>query len=337
MYDPLRRRVLAFLKVPPEPHPPQGDPASLRVFRAGRNYFRLRLAGWAIAQILAFAGIVFWTVTLIGVENAMRSQPPEPDTAPAPAAAPASSSAAAPAAAAQPNLDQRIQKWKDRVTRRIKAAENRANSAGQHPTRGKIANGWAGFKQLLVEIGLLLPPWAFPLIWVLKIAGFVIYLVQIPLTYAVRRLDYEMHWYMVTDRSLRLRHGVWHVAESTMSFANLQQVVVMQNPIQRLLGLADVKVTSAGGGGKTHREHPERDMHTGLFHAVEHAEEIRDLILKRLEKFRSSGLGDPDDHPEHVAATTPAMPVALPGASSAVAAAQELLAEARLLRSTVTR
>ena len=37
MYELLRRRVLAMLKVPPEPHAPVGDPASLRVFNAGRN------------------------------------------------------------------------------------------------------------------------------------------------------------------------------------------------------------------------------------------------------------------------------------------------------------
>jgi hypothetical protein len=46
MYDALRRRMLTFLKVPAEPHPPAGDPRSLKVFRAGRNYYNLRFAGW---------------------------------------------------------------------------------------------------------------------------------------------------------------------------------------------------------------------------------------------------------------------------------------------------
>jgi len=39
MYELIRRWALNLLKVPPEPHPPMGDPASLRVFNAGRNYF----------------------------------------------------------------------------------------------------------------------------------------------------------------------------------------------------------------------------------------------------------------------------------------------------------
>ncbi|HWA87667.1 MAG TPA: PH domain-containing protein [Opitutus sp.] len=338
MYEPLRRRVLALLKVPPEPHPPVGDPASLRVFRAGRNYYRLRVAAWGITQVLALAGIVFWTVTLIGVENAMRAEPPDDATPPANAAAVSAQPArAAPTASAQPNLDQRIQKWKDRFAQHVKAAATHGRSAGDRSVKREVVDGWAGFKQVLVEIGRLLPPWAFLLIWALKIAGFVLYLVQIPFTYAIRRLDYEMHWYLVTDRSLRLRRGVWRVRESTMSFANLQQVVVTRGPVQGLLGLADVKVTSAGGGKSPHGK-PDEDMHTGHFHAVEHAEEIRDLILKRLEQFRATGLGDPDDHPEH-AAVVPARPapVAVNDPTNAIAAAKELLAEARLLRSAITR
>ena len=77
-----------------------------------------------------------------------------------------------------------------------------------------------------------------------------------------------------------------------MSFANLQQVEVKQGPFQRLLGLADVRVRSAGGGD--HGEAEGEPLHTGLFHSVENAEEIRDLILARLKAFREAGLGDPD-------------------------------------------
>ena len=65
---------------------------------------------------------------------------------------------------------------------------------------------------------------------------------------AVVRLDYEKRWYLVTDRSLRVREGVMTVREMTVTFANIQNVAVMQGPIQRMLGLADVKVETAGGG-----------------------------------------------------------------------------------------
>jgi uncharacterized membrane protein YdbT with pleckstrin-like domain len=166
---------------------------------------------------------------------------------------------------------------------------------------------------------------------VLKIFGIVVFLLQIPLTYAVRRLDYEMRWYMVTDRSLRLRHGVWKISESTMSFANIQQVVVSENPLQRLLGLGNVKVTSAGGGSREHEKHLGDDMHTGLFENVANAPEIRDLILERLQHFRASGLGDPDERTE----TPTAAAAPRSGPTDTLVAAQELVAEAKALRATV--
>ena len=67
--------------------------------------------------------------------------------------------------------------------------------------------------------------------------------------YAVIRLEYEKRWYVVTDRSLRIREGVVTVSEMTVTFANIQNVSTSQGPIQRLLGLADLQVETAGGGG----------------------------------------------------------------------------------------
>src|SRR4051812_36692061 len=72
MYNRYSSFVLRWLKVPPEPQPPFGDPASLRVFRAGRNYYRLRMTGWALAELLAFAGIVFWAFVFVSVEETAR-------------------------------------------------------------------------------------------------------------------------------------------------------------------------------------------------------------------------------------------------------------------------
>jgi uncharacterized membrane protein YdbT with pleckstrin-like domain len=193
-------------------------------------------------------------------------------------------------------------------------------------------DGLRGLKAGLVQVALRLPPWAFPLLWILKGLGILAYFVQLPVTYVIARLDYELRWYMVTDRSLRIRYGVWKVAESTMSFANIQQVVVSQGPIQRLLGLADVKVQSAGGGsGHEHQKGQEDDMHLGLFHSVNNAPEIRDLILERLRHFRESGLGDPDEK------SVPHASVPATGQTTTdlLAAARELAAEARALRASL--
>ena len=113
-----------------------------------------------------------------------------------------------------------------------------------------------------------------------------------------------------------------------MSFANLQQVSVHQGPLQRLLKIADVEVRSAGGGSGEEEQGGD-SMHRSVFHAVENAPEIRDLILARLKRFRQAGLGEPDDAKDQ--------PVNRPepsegSSSDTISAAREVLAEARALR-----
>jgi membrane protein YdbS with pleckstrin-like domain len=71
------------------------------------------------------------------------------------------------------------------------------------------------------------------------------------------RLDFEKRWYLVTDRSLRVREGIFNVREMTITFANIQNVAISQGPIQRAIGIADLRVDTAGDGatrnGKSHR------------------------------------------------------------------------------------
>lgn len=331
MYNRYSSFVLRWLKVPPEPHPPFGDPASLRVFRAGRNYYKLRMAGWAVAELLAFAGIIFWALVFVSVEETARIEKQR-------RAATAQAVADYKAATLAEQTKQTLTTIRNSSGTQLKQPDQAAaKTAGKSARRRPRVGGWEGFIQVFVEIAIMLPPWAFPILWALKIIGLAAYLLQLPLTYAVRRLDFEMRWYVVTDRSLRIRTGVWSIQETTMSFANLQQVEVNQGPLQRLLGLADVKVQSAGGSDSPHRK-PQDDLHTGHFHGVENAEEIRDLIQARLRRFRESGLGDPEElRPaakvavaEH--AVTASTPTSESNDSEVLAAAKELAAEARALR-----
>jgi len=111
----------------------------------------------------------------------------------------------------------------------------------------------------------------------------------------------------------------------------VQNITVRQGPLQRILGLADVVVRTAGGGGssETHGGGGTvgESMHVGKLRAVDNAEMVRDLILERLRRFRDSGLGDPDDHRHHLPAahesdgSTLAGAIALRDAAKALAAA----------------
>lgn len=334
MYKLARDWTLAMLKTPGEPHPPTGDPSSLKVFNAGRNYYRLRIFRWAVVELLALGGIIFWTAFLFEVERTASIQAEE--RAQQAAGTGTTGAEKTPRVAGDDaGARARFEIWKDRLSDNVRAAatEPRAAKDGKPSGKGRSYKGWAGFKQSFVEIALLLPAGAFVMIWGVKLFGLLVYLVQLPVTYAIVRLDYEMRWYMVTDRSLRLRQGVWKISEATMSFANIQQVVVSQGPLQRLLGLADVKVTSAGGGGGGgHHNQPGSEMHSGLFHCVTNATEIRDLIVERLRRFREAGLGDPDDKtlPSiQAAGVAPANAVS----QSALLAAREFAAELRSLKS----
>lgn len=129
--------------------------------------------------------------------------------------------------------------------------------------------------------------------------------VSFPVSYALVRLDYEMRWYKVTDRSLRIREGVLNVREMTMTFANIQNISISQGPLQRMLDIADLKVQSAGGGGAANPQQQQQlglDMHTGFFRGVDNAAEIRDMMRERLRALRDAGLGDPDAAEEETTA-----------------------------------
>jgi alkanesulfonate monooxygenase SsuD/methylene tetrahydromethanopterin reductase-like flavin-dependent oxidoreductase (luciferase family) len=76
-------------------------------------------------------------------------------------------------------------------------------------------------------------------------------------------------------------------------------------------------------------------LHQGVFHAVENAHEIRDLIVERLRRFRETGLGDPDEvKPTASVSASAAVPTS---ASESLPAARELLEEIRQFRAAITQ
>lgn len=311
MFEILRTRVLRFLRVPHDPEPPAGAAGSVRVFRAGKNFYQLRLLRWVLGQVGALVGIFASLMFLEKMQDAIETaryetRPVATVKAPSPGDTSASQAAGPTEAAATKTLPG--SKAKAKVT-----------SAQKQRTRSlsRVAERW--------------PPWVFPLLTLIELVGVALYVIQIPFTYAMVRLDYELRWYIVTDRSLRIRSGLASVQESTMSFANVQQVVVTQGPLQRLLGIANVRVQSAGGGGNAEEMKGGDSLHTGVFHGVDNAHEIRDLILARLRQFRITGLGDPDEAPTRRDGAG-----AGPAHAQSLAAAHELLGEVRALRAAVS-
>ena len=252
----MKEALLAFLRVPPRPHLPAGDPRSARVFRAAPNFWRLQLLKWGVQQAAALTGFLVFAAMLAWAPETVE-----------------------------------------------------VNQRGRpRPIRMR---------------GLF--------VWMRGIEVFAVgvWLVQLPVTFGMRRLDYEMRWYVVTDRAARLREGVLGVTEMTFTLANVQDIRIRQGPLQRLLGLADVELRTAGGGeseaGSSGHGARGTSLHRARFRGVANAEEIRDLVRDRMRKVRDAGLGDPDDtHAEPVRA-------------SVEGAVGELLRESAALRRAVAR
>jgi membrane protein YdbS with pleckstrin-like domain len=234
--SPLERVVLRFLAVPSAPEVPQGSAGSVRVFRAGDNYYAWLVFEWAVLSAAFFLGLLAASVPAV---VAMRTAPD----------------------------------W----TRLLLAA--------------LLVIAWTAF--------------AFGLI----------------VTFLARRINFRMRWYIVTDRSLRIRSGVFAVRELTMTYRNIQEIRVTAGPLQNALGLATVEVHAAGGGGDAKRD---GGGHVGRLEGLSNATEIRDLMIGRLRQYRDSGLGGETPHAE-----------AASGGSDAADAAQGVLDEVRALRAVL--
>lgn len=195
---------------------------------------------------------------------------------------------------------------------------------------GAIAGLVAGLFGISYALSFVENPLARFALHAAEVFAWVSFLVLLPFTLAIVRLDFELRWYILSDRSLRIREGIVTVKEKTMTFANIQQISIHQNPIQRLLGIADVHVRTAGGGGGEGGDVGE-SMHEAYFRGVGNAEEIRSAIQERVRLHRDGGLGDPDE-PEPI--SLPAAPRA-ESAAPVLEAAHRVLREARGLRSAL--
>ena len=145
---------------------------------------------------------------------------------------------------------------------------------------------------LAVWVGITI---ANPVIGVfLAIPALIIGVVPDVIAYLAIHLRYDTTWYLMSDRSLRIRRGIWVINETTITFENVQNVSVRQGPVQRWFGIADLLVETAGGGQAQQGAHGGQTStaHQGLVEGVADAQRIRDLILNRLRSSRWAGLGD---------------------------------------------
>jgi membrane protein YdbS with pleckstrin-like domain len=155
--------------------------------------------------------------------------------------------------------------------------------------------GWIAVTVALWWLGLIL---AIPALFIAVVPDI--------FAYVALHLRYDTTWYVMTDRSLRIRRGVWSIHETTITFENVQNVKVHSGPIQRAFGIANIVVETAGAGGQAQGKET-GGANRGIIEGVSNAPELRDMIMRRLRESRTAGLGDEDDfeHAPRAAAWTP--------------------------------
>lgn len=237
MYNVFQRLCERLLRIPMDPHPPPGDEASTRIYRAARNYYKYLVALWVLTSFLMILPPLIVVIIFVVIA---------------------------------------------------------------------FSKEFGGFWALIPGAVLLLEL----LICLFRLA--------------IIRLNYEKRWYIVTDRSLRVREGVVGVREMTVTFANIQNISVSQGPVQRLLGIADLRVETAGGGGASSSHHHVQNLHTAWFRGIDNAPTVRELIQQRLRQWKDAGLGDHED--------VTAEAGSLHGSADLLAALRDAHAEAQALR-----
>jgi membrane protein YdbS with pleckstrin-like domain len=110
--------------------------------------------------------------------------------------------------------------------------------------------------------------------------------------YIALHLRYDTTWYVISNRSLRIRKGIWVLREMTVTFENVQNIGVTQGPVMRYFGIKNLVVETAGAAGSKSAEEGGRGENQAVLEGLGNADEIRDLILARVRASRSAGLGD---------------------------------------------
>jgi membrane protein YdbS with pleckstrin-like domain len=96
------------------------------------------------------------------------------------------------------------------------------------------------------------------------------------------RLYYESMWYELCDDEMSWKRGVWFRTTGIVPYNRITNLDIRQGPVMRFLGISSLSIQTAGYSGQAVPEI--------RIEAIEHAEELRELIRARVRG--SAGAGD---------------------------------------------
>ena len=218
--------------------------------------------------------------------------------------------------------------------------------ADDHHSRAfRPAEGYLSYRKFFFWIGLVVIDLALIGAWIaLLVAWLPVGIVLAPvfwfviivpdiLVYIGLHLRYDTTWYVLSDRTLCVRRGIWVIHEVTITYENIQNVSIRQGPIQRYFGISDVLVETAGGGGAAagaaHGQTTSSGHH-GLLEGIDNPVEVRELIMAKWRAAKSAGLGDEARQVSSMPTTLAMAPqLALARSGGLGAAEQEVLEQIR--------
>lgn len=167
-----------------------------------------------------------------------------------------------------------------------------------HPSRRYLRYLKLYFWIALVVVDVaILSGWIAVLVWNprvgIPLAAPALALAVVPdiVAYIAIHLRYDTMWYVMTDRSLRCRRGIWVILEHTITFENVQNVHVRRGPLQYFFGISTIVVETAGAAEGEHQD-KFAVGNKAILEGIDNPKEIRQLIMERVQQSRSAGLGD---------------------------------------------
>jgi hypothetical protein len=99
-------------------------------------------------------------------------------------------------------------------------------------------------------------------------------------------LFYDSMWYELRDDEINWKRGVWFRTTGIIAYNRITNLDVRQGPFMRFLGISNLSIQTAGYSGQA--------MPEILIEAIEHAEELRELIrsMVRGSPARDDGTGN---------------------------------------------
>ena len=167
-----------------------------------------------------------------------------------------------------------------------------------HPSRRYL-----GYLKLFFWIALAVFDVAIVLVWVavfaanpvvgMLLAAPALAVAVVPdiVAYMALHLRYDTMWYVMSDRSLLCRRGIWVILEHTITFENVQNVAVRRGPVQYFFGVSTIVIETAGAAEGEHQDQFAVG-NKAIMQGIDNPKEVRQLIMERVQRSRSAGLGD---------------------------------------------